>query len=370
MRNRQCTKAKGIVVRIDWLVLAAVGVAVGLSGASAPVSAAGKVFTVANYPVEASARNAVAAKKAALEDGRRAAFRSLLKRLVPVTAYNRLQKLKSINPRPFIAGISVKSERNSRTRYIASLDFAFSAKAVRAELRRQAIPFVDRQAPETKLLTVFNAPPAGTAGVTRDMTAKEGAKLWPDIWADLDLKNALAPLKLQRRAPPGSPDSLARILAGEFPTEQLIVAVAEPDPAARRLNVTITGRDAIGPVVLKRRYRVDPNDFAYSLELAAVISLGVLEGRWKAKNAPSGGASNAGLQEVQIWVEFSNLGQWNQRRRILSELPGVQALQTGGLSADGASVVLRYPGGAEGLRSALAGKGLQMEQFDGSWVLR
>ncbi len=45
------------------------------------------VFTVANYPVEARADNAVAAKDRALADGQQAAFRSLLKRLVPVTAY-------------------------------------------------------------------------------------------------------------------------------------------------------------------------------------------------------------------------------------------------------------------------------------------
>ncbi|MGI9409091.1 MAG: hypothetical protein ACR2OV_03380, partial [Hyphomicrobiaceae bacterium] len=111
-------------------------------------------------------------------------------------------------------------------------------------------------------------------------------------------------------------------------------------------------------------------DFAYSLELAAVISLGVIEGRWKARNTTPSAASNGGLQEVQIWVEFRNLGEWNQRQRVLSELPGVAAMRTGGLSADGASVVLRYPGGAERLGPALASKGLRLEQFEGSWILR
>ena len=119
----------------------------------------------------------------------------------------------------------------------------------------------------------------------------------------------------------GDPAAL-QSLASALRAERIVLALAEPDPAARRLNVTIAGRDAVGPLVLKRRYRIDPDDFAYSLELAAVISLGVIEGRWKAKNTTSSAASDGGLQEVQIWVEFRNLGQWNQRQRVLSELPG------------------------------------------------
>ncbi|MGI9403024.1 MAG: DUF2066 domain-containing protein, partial [Hyphomicrobium sp.] len=50
------------------------------------------VYTVGNYPVDAQAKNAVAAKKKALAEGQQAAFRSLLKRVVPVTAYDRLKR--------------------------------------------------------------------------------------------------------------------------------------------------------------------------------------------------------------------------------------------------------------------------------------
>ena len=380
MRECQCKSVQAFELQTTVVAVAAIAISAGICGTAATAKTAGKVFTIANYPVEASAKNAVAAKKAALEDGRRAAFRSLLKRIVPVTAYNRLRELKAIDPRPFIAGISVKSERNSRTRYIASLDYAFSAKAVRDELRRQAIPFVDRQAPETVLVTAFNGAKPGTPGVTRDMTGPTGAKLWPSIWADLDLRNTLSPLKLQRSSPQIPPDTLAGVAAGDagamqnlasfLRAERIVLALAEPDPASRRLNVTIAGRDAVGPLVLKRRYRIDPDDFAYSLELAAVISLGIIEGRWKARNTTPSAAASGGLQEVQIWVEFRNLGEWNQRQRVLSELPGVEGMRTGGLSADGASVVLRYPGGAERLGAALANRGLQLEQYDGSWVLR
>ena len=102
------------------------------------------MFTVGNYPVEARADNAVAAKTKALADGQQAAFRSLLKRLVPVTSYPRLRRLPPIKAGDLVEGVSVRSERNSSTDYIASLDFSFQSKGVRDLLRREGIPFTGR----------------------------------------------------------------------------------------------------------------------------------------------------------------------------------------------------------------------------------
>ncbi len=44
---------------------------------AAPAAARDNVFTVAKYPVEATGANAITAKREALAEGRRAAFRSL-----------------------------------------------------------------------------------------------------------------------------------------------------------------------------------------------------------------------------------------------------------------------------------------------------
>jgi len=74
-----------------WVATAMLG-----PGWLAPTQAADTVFIVAKYPVEARADNAVAAKTQALADGQQAAFRSLLKRLVPVTAYPRIRRLASV----------------------------------------------------------------------------------------------------------------------------------------------------------------------------------------------------------------------------------------------------------------------------------
>jgi hypothetical protein len=365
-----------------WLIMAV------LAGwaAAMPQSAeaAGEsVYTIGNYPVEATGASAVAAKREAISDGRRAAFRSLLKRLVPVTAYQRIKAVQDLDPAELIAIIAVKSEKSSRTRYIASLDFTFAPDAVRQALRRRSVPFVDEQAAETMIIALYSAPPPGAAGVSADMGASEGARMWSTVWSDLDLANSVAPLKLRRHTPRLHVDAIKAVAAGDFSAMRILeseygaprvlLAIAEPDVAAKRLNVVLAGRDAVGTFALKRRFRYDPDDFPYALELAAVISQGIVEGRWKAVKAPqmAGSAAAGGPAEaVDVWVEFSDLAQWRNRQQLLQDLPGVENFQTGGLSVDGASVQLRFPGGGAGLRDALASRGLTLVPHNGAWILQ
>src|SRR5262249_20339321 len=103
----------------------AVAALLGWAAASGTAAAAESVFTVGNYPVEARADNAVAAKDRALSEGQEAALRSLLRRLTPVTALARLRQLANLRAGDLIEGVKVRAERNSATDYIANLDFSF-----------------------------------------------------------------------------------------------------------------------------------------------------------------------------------------------------------------------------------------------------
>ena len=334
----------------------------------AAASAADEVFTVANYPVEARADNAVAAKSKALADGQQAAFRSLLKRLVSVTAYARIKQVDSTRAADLVEGVSVRSERNSSTEYIASLDFSFQSKAVRELLRREGIPFTDEQAPSVTVVPIWRA---GTAAAARDEAA------WVNVWKSLDLEHALTPVKLQAlkkevkaesiAALAGGDGSAMRALVGAYGSELIVVAIAEQDLAAKRLNVTLAGRDAVGAFTLSRAYRLDPGDPTYAKELAAVVSLGVLEGRWKAVKSGAGAA--AGSADLLIMVEFRGMSEWQDISRKLGATPGVAELDVAGLSARGARVTLRYPGGPEGLAAGLVQQGLTLRNVAGNWVL-
>lgn len=351
---------------------------------SLPAVASEQAYTVGNYPVDAVAANAVAAKQKALADGQQAAFRSLLKRLVPVTAYDQLERIKQAKSSEFIDGVAVREERTSATQYIASLDFSFQPQPVRDLLRREGVPFIDTQAPAVTLIPVYLPAAAGQGPVPPALSPPNGSRMWHDVWMGLDLDHALAPVKLGELKAEVTTDAVDQLMRGEggalaslsraYATDLILLAVAQPDVAAKRLNVILAGRDAVGAFVLKRSYRMALHDVAYSGELAAVVALGILEGRWKAirLNGMSGGGSaySSASAPVQMIVEFRNLQQWNQVHRQIAQVPGIQNLQIGGLSARAADVAAQYPGGAEALAGALAAQGLDVRQNGGTLQVR
>ncbi len=341
------------------------------AGTQSQAASTDAVFTVGNYPVEARADNAVTAKDRALSDGQQAALRSLLKRLVPVTSYARIRKLSTTRAGDLIEGYKVRSERNSATDYIASLDFSFQPKAVRDMLRREGIAFTDEQAPALIVIPLRRS--AASA-------APESETAWSNVWKGLDLEHALTPVKLHTLKKEIAPDtvnalangdgSAMRALAAAYGSELVLLAVAEQDDAAGRLNVTLSGRDAVGAFALTRAYRLDAGDPAYTRELAAVVSLRILEGRWKALKSRRDTAGGGGSAvDLLIAVEFRGMSEWQDISRRLSSTPGVEELEVAGLSARGARVTLRYADGAEGLSRALSQQGLSLRPSGSNWVL-
>lgn len=341
------------------------------------VRAAGEnqAFTVANYPVEAEAKNAVAAKRQAISDGQRSAFRSLLKRIVPVTAYGRLKRLDGVKAAGYISGMSVRSERNSSTRYIASLDFTFGADNVRSLLQNNGIPFIDDIAPKTTVVPVYRTGP----GAKPELRLGE----WGDIWKGLDLKHTVTPVQIAALKASVHGDALGalekgdmsshRILRSEYRSERVVVAIAERNDAAKRLHVSLAGRDSVGTFSLKRNYIVDDGDLGYAMEYAAVVSLGIIEGRWKAVKARASGGLDvlSGPSEaINIQVQFDAPGQWYQIQNQLGEIQGVNDLRVGSVSARSAEVSLQFPGGAPQLAVLLAQRGLLLTNAGADWVLR
>lgn len=369
---------------------AAVAVAIlGLAASieSVPARAdADSAYTVANYPVDATAENAVAAKQQALADGQQAAFRSLLKRIVPVGAYKQLSRVKDIKASGLISGVTVRSERNSGIAYIANLDFAFQADGVRSALNRQGIPFVDQQAPAITIVTVtLSGDPPAAANDTGS---------WRQAWTGLDLDHTITPVRIADLKPDVHADIVQKLMAGSdeglraltaaYNSQLVVAAIAEPDKASGRLKVTLAGRDAVGPLLLQRSYRVSGGDFDYASQLAAVVALGVLEGRWKviksaklsqqaarAGDTPVWEAATGGNgEDVAFVAEFVNPSQWDRIRTQLLDTPGVDALNIESVSQRDAHISLQFPGGVRGLANALGSRGISLIYTNAGWVLR
>lgn len=371
--------------RAPCFVMSAVTTALAFAAFTLPAwskPAADRAYTVANYPVEARAANAVAAKDAAIADGQKAAFRSLLKRIVPVTAYREMERIAATDPAPLIDGVAIRSERNSATEYIASLDFSFQASEVRELLNRQGVPFVDTQAPATVLIPLTRDAKSA-AGPSGEFRPASGT--WNTVWPTLDLQNSVSPLKIENAKPEIGADTFRGLyddstlnasimtLVAAYGTDQVVVAIAEVDTEGRRVNVLLAGQDAVGPFALKRAYRLSDGDLAYTLELAAVVSQGVLEGRWKAVSSgavavamPAGGAGD----EISFDAQFAGKEEWNAMRRVLLEAPGIDDIRIGTVSGGSASVSVKYPGGGPALSRALAGYGISLTDTGGLWVMR
>jgi len=354
--------------------LVAVVVAV-LAAATPALGAPGdKAFTVANYPVDATAKDAVAAKEKAIAEGTQAAFRSLLKRLVPVTAYNSLDRLRSVKAADYVDGFAIRSEQNSGTRYVASLDFNFEPNSVRELLQREGVAIVDAQAEPVLLVPVLRQSDASSGAYV----AASGP--WATVWQDLDAGNALAPLTVTPLKAAVHSDTIAglvtgqgtpeQILATEYGSETVVVAIAEVDKAARRVHVTLAGRDAVAPILWRRSYRITDNDVAYAMELAAVISLGVIEGRWKAQQSGEYRDAGGGMPDVLLDVQFTSMTEWNDIRGRILDLPKVDDVRVGNVSTGNAQVMVKYPGGGRALASDLSRQGLQMQPSGAGWMVR
>ncbi|MFN3746675.1 MAG: DUF2066 domain-containing protein [Hyphomicrobiaceae bacterium] len=378
---------------------AAAGLLVNLAAGTASAEDS-KVFIVGNYPVEASAADAVKAKEQAIADGQQAAFRSLLKRIVPVTSYVRLKQVRTTPAAPLIEGLSVRSERNSATEYIATYDFSFQPAAVQRLLETHGIPYVDKQAPRIVIVPIYRAErqPANVIA--------EASDTWTSAWRGLDLANTLTPITLGQPKPTLHPDTISaalagdggaqRAVAGEYQTSLVVLAVLEPSADGRKATVSLGGQDAVGPLALTRTYRLD-GDLAYTAELAAVVALGVLEGRWKAANthlaaahgpaqdgfgplpgaaygegpsrygARGGTAKPGGI--IRLSVSFRGMGEWQQISQRLASTPGVDNLEVEGLSARSARIALSFPGSPDDLARALSDQGLSLRSGPDGLIL-
>ena len=380
-------RARGAMECIPVRVTSALFLTLSLAVAPSPTLAA-DVYTVAKYPIGATARNAVNAKSKAMAEGQRRAFRSLLKRIVNVTDYQRFPRLKLARIEELIDGFSVRREQNSGTEYLATLDFRFDRAAVHQLVRSYGLSFFDLQSTPIKLITVFSAPAApedGQEAPPVDPTViARGTRRWRSAWRGLDLANSVAPLRLVPLKSSIREGLVARITGGdvadfailqeEYDTPNVVIAEARETADGRHFEVVLVGRDSVGGFAIRRTFPMIDGDPAFTAEMAAVIGLGILEGRWKAvqiaRRAGPGNGSGGGLQLVRFTVTFSGLREWQSIRRRLAALPGVEDFGTGAVSARGADVSLRFPGGVASLRRQLAGQGLFLGNTDGAWVLQ
>jgi len=341
------------------------------SGANAQ-GGPGSLFTVSKVSVQAEAQDAVEAKQLAIADGQKKALNTLMKRLTGFSAQNRLPQLDEASIERMVDGLQVRQERSSGTVYLAQFDYNFRAGAVKDLLNRFGISYVVERAPEILVLPVYLAGGAIQSGEKNP---------WLQAWSQLDLSNALAPVKLVQprpdltaeaaRAASASPQSLEAINY-QYRAEYLVLALAEIDERGG-LTVRLTGRDASGSLKLERSFKSYGEEPSVAAQNAAQIALNVFEGRWKLRRLASQGALDGGSQElaqIEMTAQFAGLKEWRVIKDRLQKLPGVQGIDIKAVNPRGATISLEFPGGADRLAKTALNYGLALEGSEGAWLLR
>ncbi len=234
-------RTSGTVLGRIGFVAAGVIAFAGLAHAGGQGQGRNRVFTVGNYPVEARDKNAVAAKEKAHADGQQAALQSLFKRIVPVTSYPSLERLRNLRASDILDGVAVRSERNSPTQYIANLDFTFQAEPVRETLKREGI-----RSSMSRRNRRFSSPSSSRTasmrlhrvcgrrfGVPRSRQRADAAQ-----GAGVEARDRTGSHQGGRAQGEG----MDRVFASEYKSPQVVLAIAEADTRQRSSTSLSLGR--------------------------------------------------------------------------------------------------------------------------------
>lgn len=360
------------------------------------------VYTISNFEVWAEGKDAVAAKKAALADGRSYALSLLMKRLTLYTSYKDLPKVDGKEAAKLITSLSVQNERNSSTEYLANMDFRFSEKGVKALLRQNNISYYDRQGDPLVIVPVVDASlMEAVAGKSKPAMSQAD---WASSWNTLDLSHGLVPVKVSERLAVIDDAVLSALLREDKAAQEglskayggknVVVALLSAAQDEGKVRLTVVGFDEVGEISYKRDHIVTNKKYIQAADVAAEVALGMIEQRLKivrlrpqvaTRQPPAevlpwqtntqeaapvdGWQGDVGGERILMHVEFSGLRHWQSIRQRLTQIQGLEDLNIERLSARDADISCAFPGGAEAFGREVAAAGMRLTPNGQSYEL-
>ena len=359
-----------------------------LPALAAGAQAADSLYEVAKISVDVTAKDAVAARDEGMAEAQMRAVKTVLQRLLPLSAQDQIPEFTPEDVEGLVNGVSIRSEQNSTTRYIATLDVSVSEPGIKKLLQDQAMPYSESRAPSISILPLV---------IAGGSVKSEGGEGWRQAFEQLDLAHSATPATILRPRPGLSLDTVKAVLAGDaqaLATMQadygygpLVLAVGE---AAKGEFVTrLAGTDSVGAINFGRSDKLSADARTIARE-AAATAFGIIENRWKVSQAPEASPTDVKYEEgagapaaepgaapkgevprnVVAQVEFSSLKDWQDIRGRLMNVAGIEALEVNTLSARGASVTFDYAGSLGHLQEVLGQNGFEFGDREGTFVLR
>lgn len=383
---------------------AAPGDALGTPSADAPAGALGNAPAApsagtpsdaysATVNLDATAKNAVAARHKARLEGERRALEAVVEGLGTSSATNIVSALNDPAIEAMVVSYSVADEHMSSTRYQARYTYHFDPAAVGRLM-------------ESAGLTVAPAPTgivaSGRAVVLPIYRDGESLVLWsdPNAWRQAWSQLSLPAGPVGLLVPLGGIGDLAAIdaqkaIAGD---PDALTAIAQQNGAAVTIVALATAERSqageLGLDVLLKRYREgtlsgsleasftaqpgeSPAQFMMRVAQASIQPIengfetgsGAAEGPSTpsaAPNGPSGFGTSSSLVAV---APLNGLRDWVALRRELAALPSVRDVELLSLSREEAKITIRFVGTEADLQKSLAADGLTLAGGDPLWRL-
>jgi len=357
--------------------------------AGTELAGAASLYNIAKVHVDVTARDAVIAREKGIAEAETRAMDRLLRRLVPLSSQASLPTFPHSEIEGLVAGIAIRSEKMSATRYIGVLDVRFYPGAVRQLLISRSIPFVDAPASAISILPVM---------LQGDRVAtNEGSADWREAWERLDLENGVAPATLVASRGGLNAKTVRAVVAGDtdayaglrsiYGYGGLVIAAGELVDGFFR--VRLAGEDAAGRVDAAVTSAVNARDRQAAADAAARLALTTLERRWQKRLDPGfeeaadgllrrrslypddvSGTDEAALGHVGAVIEFFSARDWQQIHFGLQRVEGLRDFAVTSRSARAAQVTFDFAGSVDQLQAVLAQNGIALYERDGTLVMR
>ncbi|WP_141701272.1 hypothetical protein [Methyloceanibacter methanicus] len=238
--------------------------------AGAELAGAASLYNVAKVHVDVTAKDAVIAREKGMAEAETRAMEILLRRLVPLSSQASLPTFSHGEIEGLVAGIAIRSEKTSATRYIGVLDVRFYPGSVQQLLISRSIPFVDAPASAISILPVM---------LEGDGVAHDASADWRAAWERLDLENGVAPATLVAPREDLDARTVRAVLAGDVDAYAGLrslygyggLVVAAGEIAGGFFRVRLAGEDAAGRVDAVVTSAVDASDRGATADAGAWV---------------------------------------------------------------------------------------------------
>jgi hypothetical protein len=333
------------------------------------------IFTVSGIPVDATAADAVAARRDALLAGQQEGLARLLRRLVPAAEQGQLPAVASLPIERYVQNFQIANEQLSSTRYLAELTVAFDQGAIRELLQSYSVPFAHVASGPIVVLPFYDDP------VAPKLWREDNP--WWQAWDETMDRERLLRLVLPlgdledmtilpvERVLASDAESVAR-LAARYNAEQAYLMTARTIPPATPdgpVAVTVEGRqlDSIVPVAPPLTLEGQPGEPLEQVLAAAVRQLqDVLDERWKSEHLLR--LDQGGF--IQVDVPIQGLADWVAIDRGLAGLEEISQVDVTAFARNRVQAQIHYLGDQFRLEEALARLGLGLSREGDSWLLQ